>query len=117
MYPSPGDSARSVPLRARHRMFIKGLAVIIFVVGIAVVLLGMRQERLASMHEMARLHAQMNRSRQAMWDRQVRVADKTEPKKLTQALERAKLRLEPATPGAAEAMARVAAAHPVHVQN
>lgn len=98
-------------------MFLKGLAVIGFIVGIAVVLLGMRQERLASMHEMARLHSRMNHSRQAMWDLQVRVAGKTEPTRLTEALERAKLRLEPATPGAAAALSRTAAVRSVQVQN
>jgi hypothetical protein len=98
-------------------MFIKCLAVIVFIVGIAVALLGMRQGRLAGMHEMTRLHARMNRSRQAMWDLQLRVASKTQPAQLAKALERAKLHLEPATPGAAEAMSRVASVHAVRVQN
>ncbi|MCC7193547.1 MAG: hypothetical protein IT444_12275 [Phycisphaeraceae bacterium] len=98
-------------------MFLKGLAIIVFIVGIAVVLLGMRQERLTSMHEMAQLHAKMNRSRQAMWDMQVRVAGKTSPEALAEAVQRAKLQLEPATPGAAAALARPANVRHVQVQN
>jgi len=82
-------------------MFTKTLAMIVFATAIAVMLLGYRQERLATMHEMTRLHARLNQSRHSMWDMQVRIADRIEPPKLAKAIERAQLHLEPQTPGAA----------------
>lgn len=91
--------------------FTKALAIIAVATVIAVLLLGFRQQRLASMNEMARLHAQMNHSRHAMWDSQVRIADQLDPVRLTQAIERAQLQLEPATPGAAEAVEAVTDEH------
>ncbi|MCE9592217.1 MAG: hypothetical protein K8S99_17060 [Planctomycetes bacterium] len=92
-------------------IFTKSLAIITFATVIAVLLLGFRQQRLATMHEMARLHSKMNQSRQTMWDMQVRIADRLDPARLTQAVDRAKLRLEPSTPGAAEAVQAATDAH------
>ena len=85
-------------------MFSRALAILLFATAIGVALLALRQQRLTMMHEMALIHADMNQSRQHMWDLQVRIADKVEPPKLAKAIERAKLKLEPAAPGAAEAM-------------
>jgi hypothetical protein len=85
-------------------MFSRALAILVFATVIGIALLALRQQRLTMMHEMALTHAQMNQSRQKMWDLQVRIANKVEPPKLAKAIQRAKLRLEPATPGAVEAI-------------
>ena len=85
-------------------MFSRALAILVFATAIGIGLLALRQQRLTMMHEMALTHAQMNQSRQKMWDLQVRIADKVEPPKLAKAIQRAKLQLEPAAPGAAEAI-------------
>jgi hypothetical protein len=85
-------------------MFSRALAILVFTTAIGVALLALRHQRLSMMHEMAMIHAQMNQSRQKMWDLQVRIADKVEPPKLAKAILRAKLKLEPAAPGAAEAI-------------
>ena len=93
-------------------MFTKGLLVIVCGTAIAVGLLAMRQHRLTAMHDMTRLHAKMNDSREGMWDMQVRIACRIDPPKLAKAIERAKLQLEPATPGVVEASQRLTAAAP-----
>jgi hypothetical protein len=85
-------------------MFSRALAILVFTTAIGVALLALRHQRLSMMHEMAMIHARMNQSRQKMWDLQVRIADKVEPPKLAKAILRAKLKLEPAAPGAAEAI-------------
>jgi len=92
-------------------IFTKALAIIATATVIAVLLLGLRQRRLASMYEMAHLHAQINHARYTIWDTQVRIADRLEPSRLTQAVQRAKLSLEPAAPGAAEAVQAATDAH------
>ncbi len=79
-------------------MFLKLLALIIFTATVAVVLLGYRQQRLEVMNEMTRLHGQIDQSRQAMWDLQVKIADHVEPPALLKAIGRAQLKLESTTP-------------------
>src|SRR5262245_37206571 len=81
-------------------MFARTLVVIVCATAIGVGLLGMRQQRLTTMHEMARLRDQMDESRKGTWDMQVRIAARMDPPKLAKAIERAKLRLEPTTPNA-----------------
>ena len=80
-------------------MYLKALAIIIFAAAIAMALVTLRHQRLEMMNEMTRLHSQMNRSRQGVWDYQVRIAGKSDPIALAQAIQRAKLNLEPMTPG------------------
>jgi hypothetical protein len=74
-------------------MFLKALVCVVAAAGIAVVLLGLRQQRFEMMHEMAELHGKMNHSREQMWDLQVKIAGRVDPQRLAKALERAKLQL------------------------
>lgn len=75
------------------KLFIAVLA--ITVLGAA--LLGLRQQRLQTMHEMAELHADMDRARRDTWNLQVEIGEKIEPDRLREAIERNQLVLEPST--------------------
>ena len=79
-------------------MLAKMITVVVFAAAVGAVLLGLRQQRLQLMHEMARTHAQMNRSRQDTWNLQVEIAEKTQPTELREAIDRLNLELEPITP-------------------
>jgi len=79
-------------------MYAKALVAILFTVVTGSALLGIRQQRFEAMHDMATLHHQINRSRQSMWQWQSRIAAKTAPPALQQALERSGLAMEPVTP-------------------
>lgn len=79
-------------------MVAKMIMVVVFAAAVGAVLLGLRQQRLQLMHEMARMHAQMNRSRQDTWDLQVKIAEGTQPGELREAIARSNLELEPITP-------------------
>jgi cell division protein FtsL len=79
-------------------MLTKLIAVVVIVTVLAAVLLGLRQQRLQMMHEMARTHSQINTARQDVWDLQVRIAERMEPEFLRAAIQRAGLELEPITP-------------------
>ncbi|MCX5660731.1 MAG: hypothetical protein NTW19_13570 [Planctomycetota bacterium] len=81
-------------------MFLKSLTVIVFFAAVAVLVLSYRQQRLEMTNEMARLHHQIDQSRQKMWDLQVKIADHVEPPALAKAIDRAHLKLESATPNA-----------------
>lgn len=77
-------------------MFAKLFTALVCVTVIGAAILNMRQQRLELMHEITGLQRQMNRDRQATWDSQVRIAEKTQPEALEQALERSGLAMEPA---------------------
>lgn len=81
-------------------MLAKLIMVVVFAAAIGAVLLGLRQQRLQMSHEMAKMHAKINKARQETWDMQVRISERMEPEALKEAIERAKLDLEPITPGA-----------------
>lgn len=75
------------------KLFIAVLATVV----LGAALLGLRQQRLQTMHEMAELHADMDRARRATWDLQVRIGEKIEPDRLREAIERNQLVMEPST--------------------
>ena len=77
-------------------MFAKLLTALVFAVLIGACLFNLRQQRLELMHEVTDLHRQMNRDRQATWDTQVRIAERTGPQALRDALARTGLEMEPA---------------------
>lgn len=79
-------------------MLAKMITVVVFAAAVGAVLLGLRQQRLQLMHEMTRMHAQMNGSRQDTWDLQVKIAERTQPTELREAITRLNLELEPITP-------------------
>lgn len=78
--------------------FAKLLVVIVGAAAIGAALLGMRQQRLQIMHQMAQLYRQMDQSRQETWDLQVEIAQRIRPEALRAAAERASLVLEPVMP-------------------
>lgn len=80
-------------------MFLKALVAILGMAVIGIVLLGYRQQRFEVMHEMTRIHSQMNDSRQTIWETQSKIAGRLQPQRLAAAIDRAKLALEPAAPG------------------
>lgn len=79
-------------------MFVKLLTVVVFATALAAALLSVRQQRLQAMHEMAQHHRQIDAARQATWDTQVKIAQRLRPGELREALERARLALEPVVP-------------------
>jgi cell division protein FtsL len=77
-------------------MFAKLLTALVLAVVVGVAVFSLRQQRLELMHEITVLHRQMNRDRQATWDTQARIADRTGPRALHDALTRAGVVMEPA---------------------
>ena len=77
-------------------MFTKLLTALVIAVVIGACIFNLRQQRLELMHEVTDLHRQMNRDRQATWDTQVRIAERTQPEVLREALVRAGMEMEPA---------------------
>lgn len=81
-------------------MFARIFTAIVFVTVTGALLLVLRHQRYVAMHEMARLHEEMNRSRQQLWDTQAKIAMDVRPQALRAAIAQAKLELEPVTPAA-----------------
>jgi hypothetical protein len=81
-------------------MFSKCATAIIIAALTGAVLLGLRQQRFETMHNMAKLHAGMNSTRQTLWNLQTRVAGQIEPSHLQDAVTAANLPFETFTPSA-----------------
>ncbi|MEX0887249.1 MAG: hypothetical protein WD009_12515 [Phycisphaeraceae bacterium] len=79
-------------------MFTKLLITLVAATLIAAVLLDYRQQRLETMHEMARLHRRIDELRQQTWDRQVRIAQALEPRRFGQSLGRSGMAFHPVIP-------------------
>ncbi len=77
-------------------MFAKLLTALVLAVVMGSAVFNLRQQRLELMHEITGLHRQMNRDSQATWDTQVRIAKRTGPEALHEALARVGLEMEPA---------------------
>ncbi|MFN3165890.1 MAG: hypothetical protein ACE37H_02370 [Phycisphaeraceae bacterium] len=80
-------------------MTLRYLAVVLLLTAIGAGLLGLRQQQLGDKHAIAEHHAQMKRDREAIKDLQVRIAKRTTPQSLQDAVDRARLDLEPITRG------------------
>lgn len=78
-------------------MFAKLLMALVFAVLIGSSIFNLRQQRLELMHEVTGLHRQMNRDRQTTWDTQVRIAERTGPEALREALARTGIEMVPVT--------------------
>lgn len=78
-------------------MTLRYLAVVLLLTAIGAGLLGMRQQQLNDKHAIAEHHAQMKLDREAIKDLQVRIARRTTPQALRDAIERAQLDLVPIT--------------------
>ncbi len=77
-------------------MFTKLLTALVISVVIGASIFNLRQQRLELMHDVTDLQRQMNRDRQETWDTQVRIALRTQPDVLEDALVRAGMTMEPA---------------------
>ncbi|MCC6579569.1 MAG: hypothetical protein IT440_03950 [Phycisphaeraceae bacterium] len=71
------------------------MALILMATLAAAVLLTLRHQRYQAMHEMVRLHQQIQADRQALWKCQSQLAGELSPKALAQSVVQAKLALEP----------------------
>lgn len=78
-------------------MTLRYLSVVVFVTAIGAGLLGLRQQQLNDKHAIAESHTQMKNDREAIKDLQVRIAQRTTPEALLEAIDRAGLPLEPIT--------------------
>lgn len=67
-------------------MFGKLLLVLVTMAATGAALLGMRADRLAAEHDIAKLHRAIDENRRAVWDAQVRVADAAGPEALRETL-------------------------------
>ncbi|MEM6751110.1 MAG: hypothetical protein AAGA57_11670 [Planctomycetota bacterium] len=76
---------------------LRAVAAVVGLLAIAAGLLGMRQERLESLHEAARLHDQMDRDRQRLWELETRIADAADVARLQAVLEGARGQWKPKT--------------------
>ena len=79
-------------------MMLRLVMVVVAAAAIGAVVLGLRQQRLQLMHEITKMHGQMNRQRHDIWDLQIRIADRLEPERLRHAVAGADLDVEPITP-------------------
>jgi len=77
-------------------MFAKLLTALVLAVIVGAAVFNLRQQRLELMHEITVLHRQMDQDRQATWDTQVRIASRTSPDALHEALSRTGMTMEPA---------------------
>ena len=76
-------------------MTLRYLAVVVLLSAVGAGLLGLRQQQLNDKHAMAESHARMKDAREYIKDLQVRIAKMTRPEALNDAIERAKLQVEP----------------------
>jgi len=82
-------------------MTLRYLAAVILLSAIGAGLLGLRQQQLNDKHAMAQSHAQMKDDRELIKDLQVRIARLTRPEALRDAIERARLDMQPISRGTA----------------
>ncbi len=78
-------------------MYAKLFVTVLAATALGAGLLGLRQQRLQTMHEMAELHADMDRPRRDTWDLQIEIGEKIEPDRLREAIDRNQLVMEPST--------------------
>lgn len=103
---APASSLNNAP-RGLAASRLKYATLIVFVVVVASILLSLRQHRLETAHDMARLYDEIHRHRQSLWRLQAQIATGLRPTQLHGAIERAQLQLEPwttAPPPAPQAM-------------
>lgn len=81
-------------------MTLRYLAAVLTLTVIGAGLLGLRRQQLNDMHAMAELHTQMKQDRETIKDLQVRIARKTTPEALQDAIDRAGMNLVPITSSA-----------------
>lgn len=76
-------------------MTLRYLAVVILLTAVGAGLLGLRRQQLNDKHAIAESHTQMKDDRERIKDLQVRIAKHTTPEALQEAIDRARLQLEP----------------------
>jgi hypothetical protein len=78
-------------------MYLKAVAMIVFITALAAGMLALRQQRWESKHEITRMHQQMEQSRRATWEGQVKVASELQPDKLEYKIALSQMAMEPIT--------------------
>ncbi|MEM7682200.1 MAG: hypothetical protein AAF288_09620 [Planctomycetota bacterium] len=78
-------------------MTFRAVAAVVGVLAIAAGLLGMRQHRLELMHEAARLHDQMDRDRQRLWELETHIAEAADVARLQSVLDGGEAQWKPQT--------------------
>ncbi len=79
-------------------MFPKVLFAILAAGAIGAGLLALRHQRLTMKNEMALLHREMDQTRRETWDLQIRIAERSSPVALRDAILRTGIELEPLAP-------------------
>jgi len=78
-------------------MYLKAVAMIIFVTALGAGMLALRQQRWEAKHEITRMHQQMEQSRRSTWESQVKVAAELQPDKLEHKIMVSQMDMEPIT--------------------
>ena len=78
-------------------MTLRYLAVVLLLTAIGAGLLGLRRQQLNDKHAMAESHTQMKQDREMIKDLQVRIARRTTPEALQDAIDRTGMSVEPIT--------------------
>ena len=78
-------------------MYAKLFVTVLAATALGAAVLGLRQQRLQTMHEMAELHADMDRTRRETWNLQIQIGERVEPDRLREAIDRNQLVMEPST--------------------
>lgn len=79
-------------------MFARLMVVLLVAAALAVALLGLRQQRLEIAHDIARSTRRIEQTRLQLWNLQAQVSNRVQPLALTEAIDRAQLKMQPLTP-------------------
>ncbi len=88
-------------------MYLKAVAMIVFVTALGAGMLALRQQRWEAKHQITRMHQQMEQSRRSTWESQVKVAAELQPDKLEHKIMVSTMDMEPITATNDPALARV----------
>ncbi len=78
-------------------MFFKASALVVFLTALGAAVLSLRQQEWETRHATTAMHRQMEQTRRATWEHEVKVADYLKPAALEHKIAVAQLELEPVT--------------------
>jgi len=78
-------------------MYLKAVAMIVFVTALGAGMLSLRQQRWEVKHAVTHMHKQIEDCRRSTWESQVRVAGELRPEKLEHRIVMAQIAMEPIT--------------------
>ena len=78
-------------------MYLKAVAMIVFVTALGAGMLSLRQQRWEVKHDVTHMHKQIEQCRRSTWESQVRVAGELRPEKLEHRIAVAQIDMEPIT--------------------